>query len=95
MWAGVRANYGVTKGKVAYECKILEHLNVDHLPDEERTRHVVRVGWSTDESSMQLGTLCFFFQALCCESVCVCIKLNEYFTVISIRYFTRIMTMQL
>ena len=57
MWAGVRATYGVKKGKIAYECKILEHLNVDHLPDEERTRHVVRVGFSTDECSMQLGMI--------------------------------------
>ena len=59
MWAGVRATYGLKKGKVAYECKVLEHLNVDHLPDEERTRHVVRVGFSTDECSMQLGTICY------------------------------------
>lgn len=28
---------------------------MDHLPPEETSRHVVRVGWSTDDTSMQLG----------------------------------------
>ena len=28
---------------------------MDHLPPEETSRHVVRVGWSTDSTSMQLG----------------------------------------
>jgi len=55
MWAGARANYGVTKGKVCFEVKILEELNVDHLPEEETSRHVVRVGFSTDSTSTQLG----------------------------------------
>ena len=87
MWAGARSNYGVNKGKVAFEMKvrvkssslhsfrakddllvcrlllcligfqILEHLNVDHLPPEETSRHVVRVGFSTDASTLQLGKL--------------------------------------
>ena len=35
--------------------QILEHLNVDHLPPEETSRHVVRLGFSTDATSMQLG----------------------------------------
>ena len=35
--------------------QVIEHLSVDHLPDEEKTRHVVRVGFSTDDSGMQLG----------------------------------------
>lgn len=55
MWSGSRANFGVAKGKVSYETKIINHLNVDHLPEEETSRHVVRVGWSTDYTSMQLG----------------------------------------
>ena len=87
MWAGARSNYGVNKGKVAFEMKvrvkssslhsfrakddllvcklllcligfqILEHLNVDHLPPEETSRHVVRVGFSTDATTLQLGKL--------------------------------------
>ncbi|KAL5008098.1 hypothetical protein ScPMuIL_013679 [Solemya velum] len=55
MWGGVRATYGVTSGKVAFEVKLLENLNVDHLPPEESNPHVTRVGWSLDSTSMQLG----------------------------------------
>ena len=35
--------------------QIVEHLNVEHLPPEETSRHVVRVGFSTDANSLQLG----------------------------------------
>ncbi|XP_013416100.1 heterogeneous nuclear ribonucleoprotein U-like protein 1 isoform X1 [Lingula anatina] len=55
MWAGARAMWGVKEGKVCYEVKIMEQIKVDHLPDEETSRHVVRVGWSTGDTSMQLG----------------------------------------
>ncbi len=43
--------YGVRK----HLSQILEHLNVDHLPPEETSRHVVRAGFSTDATSLQLG----------------------------------------
>lgn len=55
MWAGTRCNYGVTKGKVAFEVKIGEHMDVDNLGEEELHKHVVRIGFSTDATSMQLG----------------------------------------
>jgi heterogeneous nuclear ribonucleoprotein U-like protein 1 len=55
MWSGVRANYGVRSGKVAFEVKVLEHLNVDHLPREEPNPHSVRVGWSLNSTSLNLG----------------------------------------
>ncbi|BFZ08002.1 hypothetical protein BsWGS_11041 [Bradybaena similaris] len=55
MWSGVRANYGVRSGKVAYEVKVLEFLNVDHLPREEVTPHCLRVGWSVNTTSLNLG----------------------------------------
>ncbi|ESP02305.1 hypothetical protein LOTGIDRAFT_138642, partial [Lottia gigantea] len=55
MWAGARAMFGIKTGKVAYEVKLLENLNVDHLPSEESNPHVLRVGWSTDSTSLQLG----------------------------------------
>ncbi|KAK7444591.1 hypothetical protein BaRGS_00040413 [Batillaria attramentaria] len=55
MWAGARAMFGVKSGKVAYEVKLLENLNVDHLPSDETNPHVLRVGWSVDDSSLQLG----------------------------------------
>lgn len=55
MWTGVRSTYGVTQGKVCFQVKILEHLNVDHLPPEEQNPHVVRVGFSAPTSSLTLG----------------------------------------
>jgi heterogeneous nuclear ribonucleoprotein U-like protein 1 len=38
MWAGARATYGVSSGKVGFEVKLLEQLAVDHLPEDETTR---------------------------------------------------------
>jgi len=55
MWSGARSNYGAKAGKVAFEVKILEHLEVDNLPEDEQHKHVVRVGFSTADTSMQLG----------------------------------------
>ncbi|XP_069692636.1 heterogeneous nuclear ribonucleoprotein U-like protein 1 isoform X2 [Periplaneta americana] len=54
IWAGARATYGFKKGKVFYEVKLMENCDVSHLEDEP-SPHVVRVGWSTDDTSMQLG----------------------------------------
>ncbi|RUS76398.1 hypothetical protein EGW08_015849, partial [Elysia chlorotica] len=55
MWSGVRAMYGVTSGKVAYEVKALENLNVEHLSKDEPNPHVLRVGWSVNSTSLNLG----------------------------------------
>lgn len=52
-WAGARATYGYTMDKVMYEVKIVQHLDVNL--EDEPSPHVVRVGWSTQETSMQLG----------------------------------------
>ncbi|KAH9507215.1 Heteroproteinous nuclear ribonucleoprotein U-like protein 1 [Bulinus truncatus] len=54
MWSGVRAMYGVQKGKVAYEVKVLENLHLDHMRDEKNP-HILRVGWSVNTSSLNLG----------------------------------------
>lgn len=54
VWAGARASYGFCKGKVCYEAKCLENLDVSHLEDEPNP-HVLRVGWSVQGTSMQLG----------------------------------------
>ena len=35
--------------------QLVENHDVRHLPSEETTPHVCRVGWSTDDNSMQLG----------------------------------------
>ncbi|XP_061172506.1 heterogeneous nuclear ribonucleoprotein U-like isoform X2 [Saccostrea echinata] len=55
MWTGVRATYGVKGGKVAFEVKLTENCDVSHLPPDEVHPNVLRVGWSTNSSSMQLG----------------------------------------
>uniref|UniRef100_A0A0B7A2V0 SAP domain-containing protein n=2 Tax=Arion vulgaris TaxID=1028688 RepID=A0A0B7A2V0_9EUPU len=55
MWCGVRATYGVLSGKVAYEAKILENLKVNHLPKDESNPHVLRLGWSVNSTSRNLG----------------------------------------
>uniref|UniRef100_A0A2C9JFF4 B30.2/SPRY domain-containing protein n=1 Tax=Biomphalaria glabrata TaxID=6526 RepID=A0A2C9JFF4_BIOGL len=55
-WAGARATYGVCRGKAYYEVHITEHLPTDFGDDHEETDpHIIRVGWSIDSSSFQLG----------------------------------------
>ncbi|XP_032685091.1 heterogeneous nuclear ribonucleoprotein U-like protein 1 isoform X3 [Odontomachus brunneus] len=51
MWAGTRASYGFTNGKLFYEVKITENCPTT-AQDKE---HMLRVGWSTLDTSMQLG----------------------------------------
>uniref|UniRef100_A0A8C9FVS7 Heterogeneous nuclear ribonucleoprotein U like 1 n=1 Tax=Pavo cristatus TaxID=9049 RepID=A0A8C9FVS7_PAVCR len=51
LWSGARATYGARQGRVCYEMKI----SVKHLPASEPDPHVVRVGWSLDSCSTQLG----------------------------------------
>ncbi|XP_067136543.1 heterogeneous nuclear ribonucleoprotein U-like protein 1 isoform X1 [Centruroides vittatus] len=55
MWAGARATHGALQGKVCYEVKVMQQLDVSHLPPEEINPHVVRTGWSIEKTSMQLG----------------------------------------
>ncbi|XP_050048509.1 heterogeneous nuclear ribonucleoprotein U-like protein 1 isoform X2 [Dermacentor andersoni] len=55
MWAGARASYGVNKGKICFETKITKYLDVSHLPSDEPTPNVARVGFSVEDASMQLG----------------------------------------
>lgn len=55
LWSGARASYGVNKGRVCYEMRITEEISVKHLPSSEPDPHVVRVGWSLDSCSTQLG----------------------------------------
>lgn len=52
--AGARATWGTTKGKVCFECKVTSFISVE-LPESEEPKNVVRVGWSTDSESLQLG----------------------------------------
>uniref|UniRef100_A0A8C0JFF2 Heteroous nuclear ribonucleoprotein U like 1 n=1 Tax=Chelonoidis abingdonii TaxID=106734 RepID=A0A8C0JFF2_CHEAB len=55
LWSGARATYGVRQGRVCYEMKINEEISVKHLPSTEPDPHVVRIGWSLDSCSTQLG----------------------------------------
>ncbi|XP_077971130.1 uncharacterized protein LOC120346575 isoform X2 [Styela clava] len=53
MWAGAKATFGIRKGKVCYEVKVAENLEVSTADFTDI--HVVRVGWSTDAATLQLG----------------------------------------
>ena len=44
MWAGARATYGATRGRVCFEVKITANQPTNHLEDEE-TPNALRVGW--------------------------------------------------
>ncbi|XP_012139478.2 uncharacterized protein LOC100875790 isoform X1 [Megachile rotundata] len=59
MWAGARASYGFLCGKVYYEAKIVDHCPVN--TENEEYPHVLRIGWSTPYTSMQLGEEKFSF----------------------------------
>ncbi|XP_035535337.1 heterogeneous nuclear ribonucleoprotein U-like protein 1 [Morone saxatilis] len=61
LWAGARASHGVTRGRVCYEMKINEEIPVKHLPSSEPDPHVVRIGWSLNHCSTQLGEEAFSF----------------------------------
>ena len=54
MWAGARATYGLTRGRACFEVRIESNSSVDHLVNEP-TPNVTRVGWSVNNSTMQLG----------------------------------------
>ncbi|ESO06326.1 hypothetical protein HELRODRAFT_64249 [Helobdella robusta] len=55
-WGGVKANCGVTRGKVMYEVRILEHLAADFGENHiETSPHLLRIGWSMVHASLQLG----------------------------------------
>ena len=40
---------------MCFEMKINEEISVKHVPSTEPDPHVVRIGWSLDSSSTQLG----------------------------------------
>ncbi|XP_034024481.1 heterogeneous nuclear ribonucleoprotein U-like protein 1 isoform X2 [Thalassophryne amazonica] len=61
LWAGARATHGVNRGRVCYEMKINEEIAVKHLPSTEPDPHVVRIGWSLNHCSTQLGEEPFSF----------------------------------
>ncbi|XP_063046788.1 heterogeneous nuclear ribonucleoprotein U-like protein 2 [Engraulis encrasicolus] len=58
LWSGCRLSHGVHSGKVSFEVKYVQRL-VSSSQEEWRKLDaepcVLRVGWSTDETSLQLG----------------------------------------
>lgn len=55
-WAGVKATHGVYRGKAYYEIQVTEHQQTDFGTDhQEKDPHIIRVGWSLEECSLQLG----------------------------------------
>ena len=55
VWAGARANYGaLNNGKYFYEVQLLAFNTKINYPNE-RNLHEIRCGWSTSNSSLQLG----------------------------------------
>nr|VZI36817.1 unnamed protein product [Spirometra erinaceieuropaei] len=56
MWAGVRANYGIRRGKVFFEVRLLKQIPVENLDSfSGGASHVLRVGWSTEAAGFALG----------------------------------------
>ncbi|XP_012278100.1 heterogeneous nuclear ribonucleoprotein U-like protein 1 isoform X2 [Orussus abietinus] len=53
IWGGARATHGFTSGKIYFEVKLTAECSVN-LQDEENL-HSLRVGWSTSQTSTQLG----------------------------------------
>ena len=60
MWAGARATYGATRGRVCYEVRIDSNCDTRHL-EEEANPNVLRCGWSVQTSSLQLGEDAFSY----------------------------------
>ncbi|CAF4891892.1 unnamed protein product, partial [Rotaria sp. Silwood1] len=58
LWAGTRANYGFKQGKICYEIRIIEIIECSHMPDNEKEKFGIRIGWSNLFSglhALQLG----------------------------------------
>jgi hypothetical protein len=54
LWAGSKANFGVRKGKVFFEVKIMQNLPWECISGCVE-RNAVRIGWSNESSLLALG----------------------------------------
>ena len=58
-----------------YEVKLIEELPVDFGEDHQETDpHILRIGWSLDSTSFQLGEIYFIVLAV---KKCACVKFLE------------------
>ncbi|CAB4061276.1 HNRNPUL1 [Lepeophtheirus salmonis] len=53
VWAGVKATHGFNEGKIGFQVKLID--NMDSKLEDEKDLHELRLGFSTNEPSMQLG----------------------------------------
>ncbi|XP_026137011.1 heterogeneous nuclear ribonucleoprotein U-like protein 2 [Carassius auratus] len=56
LWSGCRMTHGFSQGKVGFEAKFVKRLSAPALDTScDPDPHVLRVGWSVDNTSLQLG----------------------------------------
>ncbi|KAJ8246961.1 hypothetical protein GJAV_G00257210 [Gymnothorax javanicus] len=55
LWSGCRLTHGFKEGNVGFEAKFEKKLSESHSNAEGPGTHALRVGWSLDNSSFQLG----------------------------------------
>ncbi|CAF1140885.1 unnamed protein product [Rotaria magnacalcarata] len=53
LWAGVRASYGFKQGKICYAIRITDTITCPQMPDSEKEKFGIRVGWSNLSSGLQ------------------------------------------
>jgi len=77
MWAGARATKGAKGGKIGYELKVVSLTKTD-LPESEAPINAVRIGWSSENSNLQLGesSLSYGFEST--GKVCASSSFFEY-----------------
>ena len=61
LWAGCRANYGVSGSKVAFEVHLSDNCECPSLPKDDPEPFSLRLGWSLINSPLQLGETQFSF----------------------------------
>lgn len=54
-WAGARASHGLRLGRVCYELRVGAVVTTTESADKDSVASGLRVGWSTDDSTLHLG----------------------------------------
>lgn len=61
MWAGAKATYGTSEGRVVFEVHLSDYIECDELTKDDPDNYSIRIGWSLKGASMQLGEDRFSF----------------------------------